>query len=166
MPISTKSVAYRAAAKKMDYYAVCLVGWDRPRPSDWGDNQGVWPVKIVIRKKESDAAKEMDSETPHAHAVVLEHVLVETWAHATRLKGALNEVLLGYQEEKENRPLKSAFRNVVGCWEPSDEIGRQLFWAALLQDALRILSKTSTSFDVFDDDEAYRRISTKAMKGR
>lgn len=165
MQLSKKSQAYRAAAARTDFYAVCLVGWDRPRPSDWGDNEGVWPVKIVIRKKESEAAKEMDSESPHADVVVLEHVLVQSWAHATRLKDALNEVLLGFQEERESKSLRKNFRNVVGCWEENDPVGRELWWSIVITEALSILKRTNTSFEVFDDDEAYRRISTKAIKG-
>lgn len=165
MLIPPKSRAYRSAAKTTDFYAVCLVGWSKPRPMDFGDNEGIWPVKIVIRKKESEAAKEMDSETPHSDAVVFEHVLVATWAHATRLKDALNEVLLGQQEQQENKPLRKNFRNVVGCWAENDSIGRSMWWSAILTEALQILRKSSSSFEVFDEDEAYERISNKATRG-
>jgi hypothetical protein len=164
--LSRRSKAYRAAEQRMDYYAVCLVGWTRPRPGDFGDNEGIWPVKIVIRKKELEAAKEWDQESPHAEVEVLESVLVESMAHATRLKDALNEVLLGQQEDAGNKGLRRNFRNVVGCWEVHDEVGRGLFWSVLLTEAQQILSKTATSFDVFDADEAYRRISGRAMKGK
>ena len=163
--LSPTSKAYRAKAKQYDFYAVCLVGWAKPRPMDFGDNEGVWPVKIVIRKKESEAAKEMDLETPHTEAVVLEHVLVESFAHATRLKDALNEVLLGQQEQQDNKGLRRNFRTVVGCWEENDLEGRALWFAIIVQEALRILKKSSTSFHVFDADEAYKRIA-KSVMGR
>ena len=167
MLISPKSKAYRAAAKVESFYAVCLVGWDRPRPRDYGDNEGVWPVKITIRRKESEAAKEWDQESPHADIVLLEHILVATMEHATRLKNVLNEILLGEQEQRGNQGLRRNFRNVVGCWEPTDDIGRQLWWAALLTEAERLLKlrKQVTHFDLYDDEKAYRIISKKATRG-
>lgn len=164
--LSATSKAYLAAARRTGFVAVCLVGWDRSRPGDWGDNEGILPVKIVIRKAESEAAKEMDQESPHADVDVLEHVLVPSMAHATRLKEALNEVLLGQQEANSNRGLRRNFRNVVGCWAEGDDVGRSMWWAVIIEEAQRILDKTSTSFEILDADEAYRRIAARALKGR
>ena len=165
MLLSPKSKAYRAVAQRTDFHAVCLIGWEGPRPAYFGDNKGIWPVRIATSTKELKAAQHADLETPHVGVVVLEYVLVSTAEHAKRLKEALDEVLLGFQEEQENSTLRGRWRDVQGCWAEGDEPGRQLWWSIVLQEAQRILRKTSTSFDVFDADEAYRRISKKATRG-
>jgi len=167
--LSRNSSAYPVTAQAADDHAVCLIGWEGPRPAAWGDNHGVWPVRIVVTKKEMTAADRADLETPHVRVVVLEYVMVETKAHADRLRSALDEVLLGHSEEKMNMPLKHRWRNVRGCFDEGDETSRQIWWGLVLEEAQRLLRtqrRVGERIDTYDADEAYRRLSARAAKGR
>jgi hypothetical protein len=170
-PISKSSRAYRAAAKAADWHAVCLIGWEGPRPAYFGDNQGIWPVRIVGTTKEMTAHEKADLETPHVGVVVLEHVLVPSAAHMKRLKDALDEVLLGEQEGQSNNALKSRWRNVRGCWDQDDpdpstrEQSRAIWWALVLEQAQRMLRQGSTEFPIYDSEQVYRMLSKQATRG-
>jgi len=162
--ISKRSKAYRSAQRREDYHAVCLIGWEGPRPARFGDNRGIWPVRVAISKKEMKANQHADLETPHVGVVVLEYVLVPTEEHAKRLKEALDEVLLGQQEAQENTSLRGKWRDLRDCWEEHDEEGRHLFWITVLEDAQRLLRRSSTSFQMYTADEAYKKISKRALR--
>lgn len=167
--ISPTSRAYNEAARYLNMHSVCLIGWEGPRPRAFGDNRGIWPVRIATSKKEMTAADRSDIETPHVGVIVLEYVHVETKAHAERLKSALDEVLLGQMEEQGNDPLRHRWRDVQGCFEENDETSLRLWWLVILEEAQRILRERRSIVDrinTLDADEVYRRISQRATKGR
>lgn len=163
--LSRRSKAYRSAKLREDYHAVCLIGWEGPRPARFGDNRGIWPVRVAISKKEMKANQHADIESPHVGVVVLEYVLVPTEEHAKRLKEALDEVLLGQQEAQENQPLRGKWRDLRDCWEENDEAGRALWWGVCLTEAQRLLRRGATSFEMYTADEAHKRIQRRANRG-
>lgn len=158
------SRSMRAAEKRSDITWVCLIGWEGPRPRYFGDNSGVWPVRIVTTKKDRTAAKEADLETPHVGVVVLEKVAVPTAEHAKRLKAALDKALLGEVEANGNETLRHSWKDLVGCWETGDD--RAIWWGVILEDALRTVKKQAREFEIMDGKERGRRIAASARRGR
>lgn len=163
--LSRRSKAYRHAARREDYHAVCLIGWEGPRPAKFGDNRGIWPVRVAISKKELKANQHADIESPHVGVVVLEYVLVPTEEHAKRLKEALDEVLLGQQEAQENNGLRGRWRDVRDCWEEGNGDARGWWWSVVLGEAQRLLKRGATNFEMYTADEAHKRIQRRALRG-
>lgn len=159
-----RSKSFRDAEKKAGYVSVCLIGWEGPRPRYFGDNAGCWPVRIVTTKKDKDAAKEANIETPHVGVVVLEKVAVPTVEHAKRLKAALDLALLGEVDAKGNEALRGSWRDMQGCWETGDD--RAIWWGVILEDALRTVKKQAREFEIMDGKERDRRIAASARRGR
>lgn len=161
-PTETRTRAYREAEKTVDYYAVCLIGYEKPVPRFFHDNRGAWPVRIVTSKKPRDAAKRADLEQPLHELVVLDFVQVETEVHARILKAALDELLLGTSED--NKALRHGWRDI--------EQDPAMVWPILLNDAIRKLTETAddmrraTEFNVFSEAEKERRITAKARSGK
>lgn len=148
-PVKRKGVAQRTGL-----HAVCLIGWEGPRAAAFGDNQGVWPVKVVTSTKEMMAAERSDLESPVHRVIVLEYVLVATAEHAKRLKAALDEVLLGEQEGQMNGACRHRWRNCVGCFEENDEHQRALWWSIVLDEAQRLLRGGATEFAIYETAES------------
>lgn len=153
--------AHRAAEKALDYHAVCLVGYQQPVPRFFGDNRGVWPVKIVTSRKPRDAAKRPDLEQPLHELIVHDYVQVESDEHARLLKATLDELLLGASDD--NRALRHAWRNI--------EQDPAIVWPVLLREAIEKLTsltdgmRRATHFEVIDEPEKQRRVQRKA-RGR
>ena len=139
----------KSTAGMTNCYAVCLIGWEGPRPRAFGDNAGIWPVRIAISKREMMAAERSDIESPHVKVVVLEYVLVPTEVHAKRLKEKLDEVLLGEQESQQNDSLRHKWRDCRGCFEEGDEHQRAMWWALVLEESQRLLRSGATQFAVY-----------------
>ena len=158
----TQSRAFRAAAAREEFYSVCLIGWDGPRPAVFGDNLGIWPVRVATAKKDGAAHKHDDLATPHARVVVLEAIYVGSEAHAKRLKDALDEMLLGQQEEHENRSLRHRWRDVRQCFETPDE--RAIWWGELVLEAVRLCKRAARAFETFDRAERDRRSRARARR--
>lgn len=163
--ISPRSRARRAVAQTVGFHAVCLIGWEGPRPAYFGDNRGIWPVRVATSSKEMVAHERADLETPHVGVIVLEYVLVPSATHAKRLKDALDEVLLGEAEEQQNNPLRHRWVDVRGAWEEGDDYARAMWWGIVLDSARSILRKTTTSFPIYDPDEAHAIINKKVFRG-
>lgn len=157
----TQTRAYRAAEAETDYYAVCLIGYEKPVPRYFGDNRGAWPVRIATSKKPRDAAKRSDLEQPLHELVVLDFVQVETEEHARILKAALDELLTGSSDN--NKALRHGWRDIEQ--DPS------IVWPILLNDAITKLTnavadmRRATSFEVFSEQEKIEKIKRKA-RGR
>ncbi len=165
--VNPKSRAYRSVAQACGHHAVCLIGWEGPRPAFFGDNQGMWPVRVATSAKEQTAADRADLESPHVGVVVLEYVLVPSEAHAKRLKDALDEVLLGEQESQQNSGARHRWRNCIGCFEPGDEHQRAIWWSIILDEARRLLDGSSREFVIYETAEAAQDvISRKVVRGR
>ncbi len=155
-----RSRAYRAAEADLGYHAVCMIGYARPVPRDWGDNRGVQPVRIAMSKKPRDAARRPDIESPIHQIEVLDYVLVESEAHARLLKAKLDELLVGTSDE--SKALRHGWRDLDG--------DHTMVWPILLEQAVRELtaaakSRRATSFSVFDEAEKERRVTRRA-RGR
>lgn len=152
-------VRRRGVAERLDLYAVCLIGWEGPRPLSFGDNQGGLFVRVATARKEVSAADRSDIESATVPIIVHEYVLVPTEAHAKRLKEALDEVLLGQQEEQMNTGGRHRWRNVRQCWDqdgPSkedQEFDRARWWSEILSEAQRLLRPGSTSFAIYGTPE-------------
>lgn len=170
-PISPRSKAYRSAAQRLNCHAVCLIGFEKPHPAYFGDNRGAYPVRVATSTKEMTAADRADLDSPFSAIVVLEYVLVNSEAHAKRLKDALDEILLGQQEEKENNGLRHRFRDVRDCWDQdsgdkeASEHDRARWWSIVLAEAQRLLRPGATEFDVYDPDDVAAIIDKKAKRG-
>jgi hypothetical protein len=150
--LNERGRAFRAAAAKTDYVAVCLLGYEGSVPRHFGDNQGAWPIRVATTTRPQDIAKEIDRANP-LHAVkVHDYVWTPTEAHAKRLKAGLDKLLLGTTEE--SRALRHGWRD---CADPA------VAWAILLEDALRDIRRRE-AFEVFDDDERRRRIISKVRR--
>lgn len=153
--------AHRAAEKALDYHAVCLVGYQQPVPRFFGDNRGVWPVKVSTSKKPRDAAKRSDLEQPIHDLVVLDFVQVESEEHARLLKAALDELLLGSSDD--NKALRHGWRDI--------EQDPAVVWPVLLRQAIEKLTsladdmRRATHFEVISETEKQRRVQRKA-RGR
>lgn len=160
-----RSRARRAVAQTIGFHAVCLIGWEGPRPAYFGDNCGIWPVRVATSSKEMVAHERADLESPHVGVIVLEYVLVPSATHAKRLKDALDEVLLGQAEEQENAPLRHRWIDARGCWEEGDDHMRAMWWGIVLNEARRLLKRTSTDFPIYDPDEAHAIINKKVHRG-
>lgn len=164
--ISPRARAYRAVAQQMGFHAVCLIGWEGPRPAFFGDNRGIWPVRVATSAKEMTAHERADLETPHVGVVVLEYVLVPSAAHAKRLKDALDEVLMGEQEGQSNASLRHRWRDIQGCFEAGDDHGRVLWWGIVLDEARRLLRAGATAFPIYTSaEDVAEMISRKATRG-
>lgn len=142
----TSSVAYREAEKRLDFWAVVMLGTQRRVPRDWGDNEGAWPVRVGVTQDPDAYAARVDLEAGslHEHAA-LAWVWTPSRTHANRLKARLDELLLGSEEK---RRLRHTWRDVN---DP------EIDWPILLGEALR-----GARIDVFDDDERMRRTLREA----
>lgn len=164
--LSPRSKAFRATAQTMGFHTVCLIGWEGPRPAAFGDNYGIWPVRVATSAREMSAHERADLESPHVGVIVLEYVVVPSATHAKRLKDAIDEVLLGYQEEQENVATRHRWRNVRGCWEEGDDASRMMWWGEVLQEARRILEKGSTEFPIYESwEQVNSSITRRALRG-
>lgn len=162
--VLTNTRSFRAAAKKADYVAVCLIGPENPIPRRMGDNRGALPVRIVVTTKDRTAAKDDDLAQPYHRFIVLEKVHVETREHGDRLKAAIDQQLVGAQREQDNDQPRHSFRDVFGCFD--DENTRSMWWGILIDAALREVKRQARRFEVFDGNQKNQRIAQRARRGR
>lgn len=160
---STRGKA-KSTALATGMHAVCLIGWEGPRPAYFGDNAGIWPVRVGTAAREMEAADRADLESPHVGIVVLEYVLVPSATHAKRLKDALDEVLLGEQENCMNKGLRHRWRDVRGCFEEGDEHARAIWWGIVLEEAMRLLRDGATDFPIYETAEEAQAASISARR--
>lgn len=159
--IAENSRTWRAAEKREDLVAVCLIGPSEIMARRLGDNRGARPVRIITTaKSQRTAVKDIDLAHPYAKFVVLEHVMVETRDRAERLKAALDKLLIGQQETQDNDQPRHHFRDVIGCFETDDE--RALWWAELLLAAQPIVLRAATQFEVYSPQAAKAKIAGAA----
>lgn len=157
--------ATRAAERRVDYHSVCLIGFaDGIVPRYMGDNLGSVPVRVVACKKERTAAQKYDLSQPIHHVQVLESVVVETEAHAKRLKAALDYVLHGESRVQDNSGLRHQWCDVRGCF--SDEFGRQMWWGIVLDQALSMCRQQATQFGAFDSAKREEKVARARPGGR
>lgn len=157
------SRAFIAAESKLALWAVCLVGWTEPGPARFGDNRGSWPVRIAITgKKPEHAAKDDDRFSPHMPVAVLEHVYVQTEAHAKRLKDALEAILFGQEQSAGSPECRGAYFNARAFFEC--ETTRALWWSTVLQEAQQRMLERATSFEMITESDKAKRL-TRVVAG-
>lgn len=145
--------AFREAQKALDFVAVCLIGFEGPAPAHVGDNRGRWPVRLAISRTPTDIAKKPDIESPLFPIVLLAHVWVESEAHARRLKGHLDELLLG--EQPAEVELRHAWKD---CPDPA------VAWPILLEEARRMAGDRRETIEIFGERERLHRIVQHAQR--
>lgn len=148
------SKAFRDAATELDFVAVCMIGYERPVPVEIGSNATHWPVKFTTSRDPSTAAKRADLEQPLHALVCLEYVWTLSDAHARRLKGALDTMLLG--NDADMMTLRHSWRD---CSDPA------VAWGVLLSDALRSLREKGQTIETFSEEMKVQRILNHARKG-
>lgn len=159
--LNERGRAFKAAEKKLEHVAVCLVGPKDPVPRYFGDNRGGRPCKIVVTKNDpKDAAKLTDLEAPYHEYATQELVYVPSKAHGDRLKAAMDLCLLGEQGNLGDacKPRRS-FRDLYGCFDDPDT--RAMWWSIMLDAALRELRKDG-EFDVFGEEGRVAKVQRKA----
>lgn len=137
--------------RKLGIMAVAMVSYRERIPRHFGDNHGVWPVKFVVTAKPREAHKISDFESP-VHKVVVRHMVhVRDKEAAKRLKGRLDEMLLG---DSRDSKLRHGWRDV----DDPDVV-----WDLLLAEALRTLH--IEGFDEAEKERRIKRVLVRQMTG-
>lgn len=166
--------AERAAAKRLDLVAVCMIGTKNKVPFALGDHEGGWTVRVAITRKPDSLCRDVDINQPLHETHILGMVWCRTEAHAQRLKAALDRQLLIEDEVGADghglghnggpplditnpRRLRYAWRKLEN--EP------EFAWVFLLQDALADV-RTREVIDVIDDAERERLLRVEKAGNR
>jgi len=170
--LSGRTRSERRAIERLEFVAVCLVGYSERVPTKFGQElkDGAWPVRVATTTKPRTITKNDDLGQPLFGLQVLQMVWTASDAHAKRLKAALDAQLLG-----EDR-LPSGYTHNGGPPIETDNPRRlrhnwrslehepDLAWPFLLMESLREIRKYE-HFEVFDDDERQRRIKQEMLRG-
>lgn len=148
--------SFKDARKKSTFTAVCLIGYVGAVPKHFGDNQGVWPVRVVTTVRPHYEASRLDYASPVHKVRVLDLVWTETKDHAKRLKATLDVLLLGTGAS--NKVLRHGWRDI--------ETEPEIVWPILLSEALRTLAGKREKVEVFDTAAVERKLYAKAGKRR
>ena len=135
---------------KLGHASVCLVGYPRAVPRDWGDNQGVRPCTITATVNRKTLLQQAQFRHWGIDPVVLAEVRTIDARHGNELRDALKELLLGSSGE-----LQHGWRDVS---EPD------MVWDMLLGQAVAELGYTDGR-QVFGEMEHVRRVIEKARRG-
>lgn len=149
--VNTRTRSFQSAKKAADWTAVCLVGTSRAIPREFGDNRGAWPVRIMTSKDPKKVVAGIDREQPMHGMALLDHVWVETPAHADRLKAALDELLVGRHDDAQ---LRFSWRDI--------EAAPHEVWPTLLTQALVDIELAGEEIEVIGAAEKNRRIAALA----
>ena len=147
LPEKRSSRSTLVVRKKLDFVAVCIVGYKDRVPRYSGDNELGRAVRAHTTRNPVGITAELQPEQPYHELACFGWVWCETERHAKRLKAELDVSLLG--DGNENR-LRYA-------WRELDHDEPAWAWHELLCDALRRINETE-DFEVFDNAAAKRRI--------
>lgn len=145
------------AERRLGHAFVCLVGTVDIVPRRFGDNQGAWPVRLEVHADWRQAGHQADIASPVAAVARLSTVGVQSKAHALRLKGVLDEMLLG-RRDGNDVGLRYSWRDAL-AFGPLER-----WWPSLLGEAVLICELEAVGFDVFDVAEHERRVSEMARR--
>ena len=145
-PDIVRSRTVRSASVALDYWAVCLIGFEQAVPEGFHSNRARWPVRVAMTRNPGEITKKTDLEQPLHGVVVLAYVWTTSDAHAKRLKLKLDGYLLGWTEDA---PLRHGWRDL------DNPISA---WPTLLSLALADIRKRE-DIDVFDESERQLRIN-------
>lgn len=149
------STGFRAAARRLDHVAVCMVGYRHAVPVKVGSNATKWPIRFVTSRNPEQAAHRSDLEQPLHELVTLEYVWTLSDAHARRLKAALDESLLG--DDPGMSRLRHSWRD---CSDPV------IAWDVLLNSAIEAIRGRGESFEVMSEDMHVQRVLNEARRRR
>jgi hypothetical protein len=147
--VNTRRRSFQAAKKAADWTAVCLIGTEQPVPERFGSNSGRWPVRIAISKEPKKLVGQIDREQPLHGMVLLEHVWVETEAHGTRLKAALDGMLAGRSDDSR---LRKSWKDLGEDSHPRD------VWPILLGDALADIYLYGEEITIWNESQRNEQI--------
>lgn len=145
-PDIVRSRSIRAASAELDFYAVCLIGYEHAVPEGFHSNRARWPVRVAMTRDPTEITKKTDIEQPLHKVVVLAYVWTTSDAHAKRLKMRLDGYLLGWDEDA---PLRHGWRDL------DDPIKA---WPVLLNLAVTDI-RLREDIEVFDEAERQSRIN-------
>lgn len=150
-----RTVAFRDAAKELDFVAVCLIGHGKQIPVDIGSNRTVCPVEVVWSRDPERAAEAKDRGCAVHPLHTLRYVWTRREIDAKRLKAALDVRILG--EDPEMVALRKGFRDLPE-WEVA--------WDILLKDALDDLRANGEPVEILSEDMRIQRTLNFARDGR
>lgn len=148
------SKAMRDARAALDFVMVAMIGYERPMPMTFGDNQGVTPVRVHTTKPGNYRAllKKLEAEQPMCRLRRYGYVWCGSDQHAKRLKARLDEALIG-----------AAGRDLLQHWK--DIADPELFWPLLLDQAAAEIRAGGERIEFYDDADVERVMRGKAFGG-
>lgn len=149
--IEPGSPPYKRAEKALGMVAVGLLGFNGVVPRKLGDNKGGRPVKVFAGANRDEILRRAQSEQPYHQCVIHGWVWVRSDAHGKLLKGALDERLLGNDEEA----------RLLGRWRECDH-DPVTTWDVILSDACQELGRQC---EVFSDAERMEIVQRAAYRG-
>lgn len=153
-----RSEAEIAAEELLGHAWVSVLSIERPVPRHWGDNRGMLPIWVEANADWRQSGVAFDRQQPALRAVRLAVLGVQSGAHATRLKTALDEALHGREQALDADPLRHRFRNGVGMGD------FEVWWVPLFSDAIDRCLEMSTSFEVFGREDHERMLAAELSR--
>lgn len=147
-----RTKAEAKAEERLDFRAVALIGYERAVPRAFGDNQGMWPCRLVITKTPRTVHKKPDTEQPFHPIKLIAYIWTKSEAHAERLKDRMEALFYGQNEE--SRILRRTWMNVH---EP------KAMWDQILPWAHYEINKRE-ELDLWTEQE-YRALVQRVMGG-
>ncbi len=149
------NAARRNAKASLDFVMVCLVGYERPMPMAFHDNQGAIAVRVHTTKPGNyrGLMKKLQAEQALCRLKRWGHVWVGSDQHAKRLKGRLDVGLIG-----------NASQELLEHWK--DLADPELFWPILLDQAVQEIRAGGESIEFYDDDDVERAMRSKMFGGQ
>ncbi len=146
----------RDAEGKLDWWAVCLVGVRDPIPERIGSNSTRSPVKVVVCRDPTTAAKRADYEQPIHPLETLRYVWVLTEVRGKRIKAALDILILG--DDAQLVELRFAWRDMPEWERKWDELLQQAVLDVYEGELAKGLARKGEMIETFDEEGKARLI--------
>jgi hypothetical protein len=144
-----RSHKFKAAEKRLDYWAVMLIGPEERVPRRFGDNAGVFDVRVAASSDPEGYLRRHQIEHGVHRRQIVALVWTESAAHAKRLKDKLDELLAG------------TAAGLLGNWRDIDG-DPDVTWQILLAQALREIEARGETIEVFGEQERLARVAQEA----
>lgn len=133
------------AEEKLDHHWVSVLSIERPVPRRFGDNRGMLPIWVEANADWRQSGRAFDQQQPSQamRAIRLAVLGVRSAEHASRLKKALDEALMGRAADLDADPLRVRFRNGIDFGD------LESWWETLLLDVLLRCEAIASDFEVF-----------------
>lgn len=146
-----RSHAFKQAEKRLDYWAVMLLGPMERVPRRFGDNAGVFDVRVAASSDPEGYLRRHQIEHGVHKRQIVALVWTESAAHAKRLKDKLDSLLTGTTE------------GLLGNWRDI-EGDPDVTWQILLAQALREIEERGETIEVFGEAERLARVAEAANR--